>query len=178
MVQDLRKYIRSIPGFPKEGIVFRDITPLLADGQALKDAARQIAEHYRDKKPEIVVGAEARGFIIGTAVAMELGIGFVPVRKPGKLPSKVLSYTYELEYGQDTLTMHWDAIEKGQRVLCVDDLLATGGTMVACTHMVEALGGVVVGCGFVIELAFIPGRAKLDKYDVYSLITYASEEED
>jgi adenine phosphoribosyltransferase len=174
---ELRSFIRSIPGFPKEGIVFRDITPLLADGVALRECARSIAAHYRDRKPEIVVGAEARGFIIGTAVAVELGVGFVPVRKPGKLPSKVLSYTYELEYGQDTLTMHWDAIRSGQRVLCVDDLLATGGTMAATTHMVEALGGVIVGCGFVIELSFLPGRAKLPNYDVYSLISYASEEE-
>jgi adenine phosphoribosyltransferase len=177
MALTLKSYIRSIPGFPKEGIVFRDITPLLADGKALKESSKRIADHYKGAKPDLVVGAEARGFIFGTAVALELGVGFVPVRKPGKLPAKVLSYTYELEYGQDTLTMHWDAIKPGQRVLCVDDLLATGGTMAACAHMVESLGGKVVGCGFVVELAFLPGRKKLEKYNVFSLISYASEEE-
>ncbi len=177
MALELKDYIRSIPGFPKEGIVFKDITPLLADGAALKEASKRIADHFRDKEPQLVVGAEARGFIFGTAVALELGIGFVPVRKPGKLPAKTIEYSYELEYGTDTLTMHWDAVKEGQRVLLVDDLLATGGTMEACAHMVEELGGDVVGCGFVIELSFIPGRGKLEKYDVFSLIDYKSEEE-
>ena len=175
MSLDLREYIRSIPGFPKEGIVFRDITPLLADGPALKEASRLLADHFRDKGPELVVGAEARGFIFGTAVALELGIGFVPVRKPGKLPAKTVEYSYELEYGTDTLTMHWDAIKSGQRVLLVDDLLATGGTMEACAHMVEELGGEIVGCGFVVELSFLSGRGKLSKYDVVSLIDYTAE---
>ncbi len=175
MALDLREYIRSIPGFPKPGIVFRDITPLLADGKALREACKGIADHFKAKKPELVVGAEARGFIFGTGVAMELGVGFAPVRKPGKLPAKTLSYTYDLEYGQDTLTMHWDAVKAGQRVLLVDDLLATGGTMEACAHMVEQLGGKVLGCGFVVELSFLPGRKKLSKYEVFSLVDYASE---
>ena len=177
MALDLRKYIRSISGFPKEGIVFRDITPLLADGGALKSASAQLADNFRDAKPELVVGAEARGFIFGTAVALELGVGFAPVRKPGKLPAKTIQYSYELEYGTDTLTMHWDAVKRGQKVLLVDDLLATGGTMEACAHMVEELGGEVVGCGFVIELSFLDGRKKLAGYDVFSLVDYKSEEE-
>ena len=177
MALDLRKYIRSIPGFPKPGIVFRDITPLLADGKALKEACKRLADHYRPSKPDLVVGAEARGFIFGAGVAIDLGVGFAPVRKPGKLPAKTISYTYELEYGQDTLTMHWDAVKSGQRVLLVDDLLATGGTMEACARMVEQLGGKVVGCGFVIDLSFLPGRSKLSKYDVFTLIDYKSEEE-
>jgi adenine phosphoribosyltransferase len=174
---NLRDYIRSIPGFPKEGIVFRDITPLLADGAALREASRQLADHFRDRNPELVVGAEARGFIFGTAVALELGVGFAPVRKPGKLPAKTIEYSYELEYGTDTLTMHWDAVKEGQKVLLVDDLLATGGTMEACAHMVEQLGGDVVGCAFVIELSFLNGREKLKGYDVISLIDYKSEDE-
>jgi len=178
MALDLKAYIRSIPGFPKEGIVFRDITPLLGNGPALKEASRLIADRYRDDKPELVVGAEARGFIFGAMVALELGVGFVPVRKPGKLPAKTIEYSYELEYGTDTLTMHWDAVKPGQKVLCVDDLLATGGTMAATAHMVEELGGEIVGCGFVIELSFLKGREKLSKYDVFSLIDYESEEED
>jgi adenine phosphoribosyltransferase len=177
MALDLKKFIRSIPGFPKEGVVFRDITPLLADGKALKESCRRIADHFRGKKPELVVGAEARGFIFGAGVAMELGVGFAPVRKPGKLPAKTVSCTYELEYGTDTLTMHWDAVKEGQRVLLIDDLLATGGTMEACARMVEQLGGAVVGCGFVIDLSFLPGRKKLAKYDVFSLIEYKGEEE-
>ena len=124
------------------------------------------------------MGAEARGFIFGATVALELGVGFVPVRKPGKLPAKTIEYSYELEYGTDTLTMHWDAVKPGQKVLCVDDLLATGGTMAATAHLVEELGGEIVGCGFVIELSFLKGREKLSKYDVFSLIDYESEEED
>lgn len=174
---NLRDYIRSIPGFPKAGIVFRDITPLLADGAALREAVKQLADQLRHKKPELIVGAEARGFIFAAGVALELGAGFAPVRKPGKLPSKTLEYAYELEYGNDTLAMHADAVQPGQRVALVDDLLATGGTALACAKMVEKLGGEVVGCGFVIELSFLPGREKLSKYQVHSLIDYKSEEE-
>ena len=177
MPLDLKSYIRSIPGFPKPGIVFRDITPLLADGKAFKQSCAAIADHFRFQKPQLVVGAEARGFIFGAGVALELGLGFAPVRKPGKLPAKTVSCTYDLEYGKDTLTMHWDAVKPGERVLLVDDLLATGGTMEACARMVEQLGGLIVGCGFVVDLAFLPGRKKLSKYDVFSLIEYASEEE-
>lgn len=177
MAVDLKDFIRSIPGFPKEGVVFRDITPLLADGAALREASKLLADRFRDKKPELVVGAEARGFIFGTAVALELGVGFAPVRKPGKLPARTVEYSYELEYGTDTLTMHWDAVRPGQRVLLVDDLLATGGTMEACAHMVEQLGGEIVGCAFLIELSFLNGREKLKQYDVVSLIDYPSEED-
>lgn len=177
MALDLKDFIRSIPGFPKEGIVFRDITPLLADGAALKEASKLMADHFRGKSPELVVGAEARGFIFGTAVALELGIGFVPVRKPGKLPAKTVECSYELEYGTDTLTMHWDAVKPGQKVLLVDDLLATGGTMEACAHLVEQLGGEVIGCAFVVELSALNGRDKLKGHEVISLIDYASEED-
>ncbi len=177
MALDLRSFIRSIPGFPKEGIVFRDITPLLADGRALKEASALIAEHFRDKKPELVIGAEARGFIFGTAVALELGVGFIPVRKPGKLPARIVQCDYDLEYGTDTLTMHWDAVKPGQKVLLVDDLLATGGTMEACARMVEQLGGEIVGCAFVVELSVLKGRDRLKGYEVFSLIDYESEQE-
>jgi len=175
MAVDLKDFIRSIPGFPREGIVFRDITPLLADGAALKEASKLMADHFRDKSPELVVGAEARGFIFGTAVALELGIGFAPVRKPGKLPARTVEYSYELEYGTDTLTMHWDAVKPGQKVLLVDDLLATGGTMEACAHMVEQLGGEIIGCAFVVELSALNGRDKLKGYEVISLVDYESE---
>lgn len=175
MAVDLKDFIRSIPGFPREGIVFRDITPLLADGAALKEASKQMADHFRDKSPELVVGAEARGFIFGTAVALELGVGFAPVRKPGKLPARTVEYSYDLEYGTDTLTMHWDAVKPGQKVLLVDDLLATGGTMEACAHMVEELGGEIIGCVFLIELSPLNGRDKLKGYEVISLIDYESE---
>lgn len=174
---ELREHIRSIPDFPKEGIVFRDITTLLKQPAALKQAVEQMAAPYADREVDQVVGAEARGFILGPAVALRLGAGFVPVRKPGKLPADTIEETYELEYGTDTLSMHRDAIGEGTKVLMLDDLLATGGTMAACCRMVEKLGGQIVGCVFLIELSYLGGREKLADYDVTSLVTYRTEEE-
>lgn len=172
---DLKKFIRDVPGFPKEGIVFRDITPLLQDSAALQEAVRTLAAPFRDKGVELVLGAEARGFILGGAVAYELGVGFIPVRKVGKLPAETIEQTYELEYGASTLAMHRDAVKAGQKVLLVDDLLATGGTMAACARMVETLGGEVVACAFLVELSFLNGREALRPYTVFSLIEYDAE---
>lgn len=171
----LKDLIRDVPGFPKAGIVFKDITPLLASPKGFKQAVNKLAAHYKGSGAEIVCGTEARGFIIAPAVAMKLGAGFVPIRKPGKLPYKTKSATYSLEYGTDTVQIHTDAIKPGQKVLMIDDLLATGGTMKACCELVESLGGKVVGCGFIIELDFCKGIDKLRKYDVCSLIHYATE---
>jgi adenine phosphoribosyltransferase len=172
---DLKAIIRSIPDFPKPGVVFRDITTLLQDPAALREAVDRIAEHFAGDNIDVVVGAEARGFIFGPAIAYKLGAGFVPVRKPGKLPSETIQATYELEYGTDTIEIHKDALKAGQRVLMVDDLLATGGTMAACCELVEKLGGGIVGCAFVVELSFLKGRAKLPAYEVFSLVDYESE---
>lgn len=171
-MDNLKKMVRDIPDFPKKGIVFKDITPILQNPKGLRDAVETISNHYKNKKIDIVVGAEARGFILAPTIAFSLGAGFVPVRKPGKLPYEKVSMNYALEYGTDTLEMHKDAIRKGQQVLMVDDLLATGGTMAACCKMVELLGGNIVGCAFLIELAFLNGKKALSKYDVYSLIKY------
>ena len=172
---ELREFIRDVPGFPTEGVVFKDITPLVGDPGALKEAVSRIAEHYRNSRVDRVAAVEARGFIFGAAVAVELGAGFIPLRKPGKLPWKTLAKTYDLEYGTDTIEVHRDAVAPGQRVLLVDDLLATGGTMAAACELVEELGGQVLGCAFVIELAFLRGREKLSGRDVLSLIIYESE---
>ena len=172
---DLRSKIRSIPDFPKPGIMFRDITPLLEDPEALCEAVRRMAEPYEEATVDVVVGAESRGFIFGTGVALALGAGFVPVRKKGKLPAETVSATYELEYGTDTVEMHADAIRPEMRVLMVDDLLATGGTMAACCDMVEKAGGRIVGIEFLIELSFLAGRKKLEGYPVRSQIVYADE---
>jgi adenine phosphoribosyltransferase len=174
---DLKAHIRSIRDFPTEGIVFRDITPLLGDAAALREAVGALSEPFADQGVDLVLAAEARGFIFGGAVACQLGAGFVPVRKPGKLPAQTVERTYELEYGTDTLSMHLDAIEPDQRVLLLDDLLATGGTMRACCDLVEEVGGSVAGCVFLIELSFLGGRKLLEGYRVVSLIDYASEEE-
>ena len=172
---DLKRLIRSVPDFPKPGIVFRDITTLLKNGPALAEAAERLAAPFAHEKVDLVVGAEARGFILGALAAYKLGAGFVPVRKPGKLPADVIVETYSLEYGTDTLAMHRDAIRPGQRVLLVDDLLATGGTMAACCRMVEALGGRIVGCAFLVDLTFLKGREKLKPYRIVSLIEYDAE---
>lgn len=169
---ELVRFIRDIPGFPKPGILFRDITPLLQDPACLSLAVEFLTQPYRDKHIDIVVGAESRGFIFGTAVARNLSAGFVPIRKPGKLPAEKRSMTYELEYGTDTLEIHADAVKPGQRVLMVDDLLATGGTMRACCDLVEQIGGSIVGVAFLIELAGLAGRAKLDRWEVYSVLKY------
>jgi len=175
MPTDLRQLIRSVPDFPKPGIVFRDITPLLADPVALDQAIAQLAEPYRDRKIDLVAAIESRGFIFGVAVARQLGVGFVPIRKPGKLPAATTKVSYELEYGSDSLEIHTDAISPGQRVLLVDDLLATGGTMAAACQLVTGLGAEIVAIAFVIELAFLNGREKLAGHDILSLITYDAE---
>ncbi|MCS4487391.1 adenine phosphoribosyltransferase [Streptococcus sciuri] len=169
---DLKNYIASIEDYPQKGIVFRDISPLMADGNAYSYAVREIVQYATDKEIDMIVGPEARGFIIGCPVAYELGVGFAPVRKPGKLPRKVISADYEKEYGMDTLTIHADAIKVGQRVLIVDDLLATGGTVKATIEMIERLGGVVAGCAFLIELDDLKGRDAIGDYDCKVLLHY------
>lgn len=169
---NLEKFIANVPDFPKEGIIFKDITPLMQNGEAFKYATEKFVEFAKQQNIDIIVGPEARGFIFGCPVATELGIGFIPVRKPGKLPREVEIYEYDLEYGSNTLCMHKDAIKPGQRVLIVDDLLATGGTVEATVKLIEKLGGVVAGCAFLIELDFLNGRDKLANYDVLSLIHY------
>jgi len=172
---DLKKRIRSIPDFPKPGIMFRDITPLLADPPAFREAVRRMGEPYKKGSVDVVIGAESRGFIFAAAMAVGLGAGFVPIRKKGKLPYKTASVSYDLEYGTDTLQMHTDAVSRGTRVLMVDDLLATGGTMAACCEMVERAGGKILGIEFLIELAFLKGRAKLGNHPVRSQIVYDNE---
>ena len=171
-VADLRAKIRDINDFPTEGILFKDITTLLKDGPAWRFAVDSLASHYQKDRVDVVVGVESRGFIFGGAIAHQLNAGFVPVRKLGKLPGKTIEVEYELEYGRDALAMHEDAIKPGQRVLAVDDLLATGGTMGATLRLVEQLGGRVVGVAFMIELAFLKGREKLKNYPLHALISY------
>jgi adenine phosphoribosyltransferase len=169
---DLKSKIRDIPDFPREGIVFKDIMPLLADPEALRDTVAALAEFAEPRRPDVILGAEARGFILGGALAYRLGCGFVAARKPGKLPWETVTAEYELEYGVDSLELHADAIARGARVLVHDDLLATGGTAQAKVNLVEQLGGEVVGIAFVIELTFLNGRDKLARHDVHSLIQY------
>jgi len=169
---NLKDYIASIENYPQEGITFRDISPLMADGNAYSYAVREIVQYATNKKIDMIVGPEARGFIIGCPVSYSLGIGFVPVRKPNKLPREVISYEYDLEYGSNTLTMHKDAIKPGQRVLITDDLLATGGTIEATIKLVEELGGVVAGLAFLIELVDLKGRDKLNNYPIITLMQY------
>ena len=169
---NLKDYIANVPDFPKVGIQFKDITPLMADGEAYRYATKQMVEFAKAQDAEVVVGPEARGFIFGCPVATELGIGFAPVRKPGKLPRETVSFNYDLEYGSNTLCMHKDAIKPGQRVIIVDDLLATGGTVEATIKLIEQLGGIVVGCAFLIELDGLNGRKTLGKYEVLSLMNY------
>ena len=169
---NLEDFIRDIPDFPKPGIVFKDITPLLASGDALAATIKKMADEFRDKNVDIIAAAEARGFLFAAPLAIELGIGMVPIRKPGKLPYQKRSYSYELEYGTDTLEMHIDGIEAGQNVLVVDDLLATGGTVEACCKMIEQCEANIVACAFLIELGFLNGADKLKPHDVFSLIKY------
>lgn len=168
----LKDKIRVIENFPTEGISFKDITTLLMDAEALHECINQMAERFKDIKVDMIVGPESRGFIFATPLAYLLKTGFVPVRKPGKLPGETIKHEYSLEYGTDSLEIHKDAIKKGQKVLIVDDLLATGGTMSATAKLVEKLGGEVVGLGFLIELSDLKGRDKLKGYKVESLITY------
>jgi adenine phosphoribosyltransferase len=170
---DLRDYVREVPDFPRPGIVFKDITPLLLDPKALKHAVAGLAEIAEPLGPQLVVAAEARGFILGAALALELGIGFVPARKPGKLPHEVVSVEYALEYGLDALEVHADAFAGEARVIVHDDLLATGGTARAVCQLAEGLGAKVVGCAFLIELSFLEGRDQLSEYPVRALIEYS-----
>ena len=169
---DLTQFIRDIPDFPKPGILFRDITPLLANHEAFDNAICQLEEQFRDKGIDVIVAAEARGFIFAAPLAIKMGVGFVPIRKPGKLPFDTHAFHYELEYGTDTLEMHVDGLISGQRVLVVDDLLATGGTLAACCRLVENCGAEVVGCAFLIELQSLGGAAKVAPYSCYSVLTY------
>src|SRR4051794_34803126 len=171
-ITPLKKLIRDIPDFPKPGVLFRDITPMLADPSGLALAIELLANPFRGKNIDLVVGAESRGFIFGTAVACCLSAGFSLVRKPGKLPHKRVSMKYELEYGTDTLEMHEDSIVEGQRVLIVDDVLATGGTMKACCDLVRQLGGNLVGVAVLIELPILSGRAKIEPVKVHSVLSY------
>ena len=170
--EELQKHIRSIADWPKKGILFRDITPLLADSEALAVAIDALCSDFVESGVEYVAAVEARGFIFGAAVARKLGAGFVPIRKKGKLPSKTESVTYDLEYGTDTLEVHTDAVNKGAKVLMVDDLLATGGTMAAACKLIEKIGGRIVGISFLIELTELSGREKLDGYTIKTVISY------
>jgi len=169
---ELKKYIRNIPDFPQKGILFRDITPLLADGEAFNYTVEQIVNFFKNKSIDKVTGIEARGLIIGAPVAAKLGVGFVPIRKPGKLPFEVVRKEYQLEYGMSILEMHKDAIKKGEKVLMVDDLLATGGTAAAASDLVESVGGEIIGWSFVIILKNLKGEEKLKKYPIFSLINF------
>ena len=170
--EELKALVRDVPDFPTEGIVFKDLMPLIGNAQAFRATIEQLAEWARPRTPDIILGAEARGFIFGGALAYELGCGFVPARKPGKLPWEKVRATYDLEYGSDSLEVHADALSAGARVIVLDDVLATGGTARAKVELVERLGGQVVGALFVIELTFLGGRAKLDSTDVHALIAY------
>ena len=169
---NLEKYIASIPDYPVEGILFRDITPLILNGTAFKETCTRLVEFAKEVKADVIVGPESRGFIFGCPVAYELGIGFIPIRKPNKLPRETVSVNYDLEYGSNTLEMHKDAIKKGQRVVIIDDLLATGGTVKGTIELIEHLGGEVVGCEFLIELKGLNGRELLKDYNVNTLISY------
>lgn len=167
---DLAQFIRDVPDFPKKGIVFKDITPLLIDPVVLRETADRLTEPFADAGIDLVAGVESRGFIFGTLVAERLKAGFVPIRKPGKLPCQKISRTYGLEYGTATIEIHTDAIHRGQKVLMIDDLLATGGTMAAARGLVEELGGEIAGIAFVVELGFLHGREKFEGYNVHSLV--------
>ena len=169
---DLKKYVANVKDFPKEGILFRDITPLMNDGEAFKAATDEIVKFAKEQNVDLIVGPEARGFIFGCPVSYAMGIGFVPVRKPKKLPREVIEYSYDLEYGSNTLCMHKDAIKPGQKVVIIDDLIATGGTTEAIIKLIERLGGVVVKIVFLIELEGLDGREKLTGYNVDSVIKY------
>ncbi len=169
---NLYDYIRNVPDFPKPGILFRDITPLLREPRAFRHAIERLVAELRPRKVDVIAAAEARGFLFAAPIALELQAGLVPIRKAGKLPCKTLSHTYQLEYGTDTMEMHADAIQPGNRVVIVDDVLATGGTVHACCQLVEKAGGIVVGCAFLIELAALKGREKIAQYQPVSLLRF------
>ena len=173
---NLKNYIASVPNYPKEGIIFRDISPLMADGKTYQYATQQIVDYAKSRGADMIVGPEARGFIVGCPVAYELGIGFAPARKKGKLPRETVSVEYDLEYGTAELHLHKDAVKPGQKVLICDDLLATGGTMDACAKLVEKLGGEVVGLAFLVELTDLKGREKIEGYDIFTLMEYTEDE--
>ncbi|MFD1319322.1 adenine phosphoribosyltransferase [Loigolactobacillus zhaoyuanensis] len=172
MSVDLNDYIASVPDFPEKGVIFRDISPLMADGVAYRQATDEIAAYAQGKDVDMIVGPEARGFIVGCPVAYKLGLGFAPARKKGKLPRSTVSASYGLEYGESTLYLHKDAIKPGQKVLVTDDLLATGGTIAATIQLVEELGGIVVGTAFLMELKDLGGREKIKDYDMLALLQY------
>ena len=172
MAVDLKAKVRDVPDFPQQGVVFKDIMPLLADAEALRQTIEELGAWTRERKPDLVLGAEARGFILGAAIAHEVGCGFVAARRPGKLPPETVSATYALEYGQNALELHPGMISRGARVVIHDDVLATGGTVEAIAGLVERLGAEVVGCCFIIELTFLGGRERLSKYDLHALIEY------
>lgn len=174
-IGEIRRAIRDIPDFPKPGIIFKDITPLLADGKLFTKTIDLLADRYRDQRVDTILGIESRGFIVGSALAYRLGAGFSVVRKPGKLPYETHSASYELEYGKDSLEIHTDALPAKARVVIADDLIATGGTAAATAELVSKLGGVVVECAFVIELSFLNGRKKLQPHSVYSVLQYDAE---
>ncbi|HLD83234.1 MAG TPA: adenine phosphoribosyltransferase [archaeon] len=169
---DLKSKIRDVPDFPKKGIIFKDITALLKDGEALRYAVKKMEMPFLKKKIGVVAGIESRGFILGAIIARDLGVGFVPIRKKGKLPSKTVSAEYALEYGTDSIEIHADAVSRGQRVLIVDDLIATGGTAGAAAQLIEKLGGEVAGFSFLVELSFLKGREKLKGYYMHSVVAY------
>lgn len=169
---NLYEYVKSVPDFPKKGILFRDVTPLLKDGKALKFALDEISKFAIKQQATLICGPEARGFLVGTPIAYSLGVGFVPIRKPGKLPRETVSFSYDLEYGQNELSMHSDAVNKGDRVLIVDDLLATGGTLEATIKLIESKGGIVCGIACLIELDDLKGREKIKNYPILSLMHY------
>ncbi len=175
MNEDIKSKIRAVPNWPKQGIMFRDITTLLKDPEGLKLACDRLYEHYKDKDIDVIAGIESRGFIFGTALAYLLNKGFVLIRKPGKLPAETVSQEYELEYGIDKIEVHKDAIKEGDKVLIVDDLLATGGTLKAACELIEKLGGKVAGCAYIIELVDLNGREKLSKYDLFNLVEFEGE---
>ena len=174
-MEKIKKAIRTIPDFPKEGIMFRDITTLLKDADAFKEAIDALVEHYRHQTFDLVAGIESRGFIIAGIIAHLLGKGFIPIRKPGKLPAETYRVDYELEYGKDAVEMHKDSVSKGNRVLVVDDLLATGGTMKAACDLVEKAGGIVTECAFIVDRPALTGRGKLQDYQIFTLVEYEGE---
>lgn len=169
---DFKQYIRVIPDFPQQGIRFKDITTLLKDGEAYKAAINQIVDYVKEKEIDLIAGPEARGFVVGAPLSYSLGVGFVPIRKSGKLPAETIEARYNLEYGKDALSVHKDAIQPGQKVLIADDLLATGGTIETTINLIEKLGGTVVGAAFLIELSYLNGREKLKDIDIFSLVKY------
>jgi adenine phosphoribosyltransferase len=175
MNEDIKSKIRAIPNWPKDGIMFRDITTLIKDPDGFKDTCNTLYEEYKDKEIDIIAGIESRGFIFGAVLAYLLNKSFVPIRKPGKLPAECVCQEYELEYGTDKIEVHKDAIKQGDLVLIADDLLATGGTMKAACQLVESLGGKVVGCAFVVELTDLKGRDKLTEYDLFKLVDFEGE---